>query len=686
MFPNFFFGGSAIPVTYLGMSEVYGNYDANNPTTLTMPSNSKVGDFLLLLVRTATISTYIMHADMRAAIAAAGWIAPAQWFDSATTDSCALINSFGFNNLRIFYKFKESSDDAGLIVKTSDTSALSRISATIYAYENVHPTVPFLGTFTFGHNNTFEDGSGIEFRFHNRLNKIVLLHGQATNDPATEIDLDALSPAPVARAAATIDASLPHKLDMLVFGPDPDNQFEDLVPAGNTLTDQLGWTFVGSTECRYDVDSNGTLSYGLKNDTSTGRHHAEQTVDGVIAGESYLFAATCSVGTTGEMFLSVEIDGVEYGFASTPLSNQSPPSAGSVPTGLTEPTEYGLTPIGSITVSGTAAAMYMYMRFTAPASGSAVLRIGRTDDSGNLAYTGAVTQIVRWMEFAFGRMKGTHVPSYVDHGVAADGLYPMVCAGPNFPMSSANTSATFRYHFGFELMHRTADIPVDKLNYFSIPSRHDTFLRLNKDDPDGLSEIYDVSSGDDPTWPYSNNARLGHATLVPYYPPALDPAAPAKVYFECTYGTFHNTTSSKADASIGIAPAWCIPATIKQNENSQWPTSVTTVGSTRLSSLFLNLSGDVLSEASGTEVGLTADIVSGDVVGFSFDATDGTAVVYKNGSAVKTTTLSKTDIPYLIFLMKSIDFTLYFDRTLNLTGPFTYLPVGYSAWDWRNEV
>jgi hypothetical protein len=77
----------------------------------------------------------------------------------------------------------------------------------------------------------------------------------------------------------------------------------------------------------------------------------------------------------------------------------------------------------------------------------------------------------------------------------------------------------------------------------------------------------------------------------------------------------------------------------------------------------------------------------GDIIGIAVDFGANTTTFYKNGTSIVTLTSTTGDYPRWLWVRNgssgSADTDVF---EANLTGPFSYLPSGYQAWDWNNEA
>jgi hypothetical protein len=89
----------------------------------------------------------------------------------------------------------------------------------------------------------------------------------------------------------------------------------------------------------------------------------------------------------------------------------------------------------------------------------------------------------------------------------------------------------------------------------------------------------------------------------------------------------------------------------------------------------------------GALKGTYSTFTTGDVIGIAVDFGANTCDFYKNGTLVASCTSTLGDYPRWLVIENGGSSLANTDTfTVNLTGPFSYKPTGYQAWDWNNDA
>lgn len=682
MFPNRYLpSGEADEVTYIGVSEVAPQklQMPGTSATLLPPDGARVGDFAFFIYKVD--STKIAETNCPEMIAD---IEAANWNRLSTVVSGSSYTNWGrftddarLQNTWAWWKFLEASDlTNGVRYIESDSTTSHECTAIMPVFRNVHPTCPMM---THTEQRVSESSAndrpwvlGLPMEFHDRRNKAIIFAS------STYLDFGLYTtegPTPVASFTTTPLSLTGAWIGYGVYAPDLAQESYNLCTGDVYGYPDAAWqTYSGTIINQYD-SSNGYPHWEFSQTLSTNdRHYAYREFE-FEAGQDYMIMVSCYSATNlYTPFVSVHDGTDEYGVTSElyyPIAYNSDiyNVSGTEPFpfhgGLLQSPGAGNYPSGFL------------LRFTPTRTGTHQLRLGllyNGYDISNATWTSASAKALTVTNVQVS--KGSGIPAVFDHAKAKTDAYPFLMNGQVIAKGHYNANSVF----GYELVHKNCTIPADKINIHSIP--HITSSYIFDNDEEGLSfatnALYFLTSNFGSK--YFSNSDEALRSYVPLYPPSVDPSAPAKAYFEYTItGQLYTVGFSSYGFSIGPFGTWCGSII-----GTQYNGTIGHRGD--------NTYGDIFAiKASGTAyvnaVSTTSftSLANGDIVGCAVDRDAGTVEFYKNGTLIADGVLTNTNVLLdICVVMKAGAGEKTFE--INLTGPFTHKPTGYTAWDWRNAV
>lgn len=633
----------------------------SSPLSFALPAGAQVGDFLLLAIT--------LNGAAETVTPPTGWTMLSMTNTGGSSDDYHL-KDVGSATALFAYRFMQLGDTAVNITITGGVAGSFKAGGCIHAFRGVDTDRPVPQMVMNNIINNSSD-SGFNTALHTPVMNSVAFGSRALafaySTPTVPTIYNGqgtfcVQPTEFFEAADKVDGGNAHGFLSMVFAPDQ-NEFENLL--NYTFRNFNSWTKTGITTVN-DADGTNPVKTRVDPGFSAGpaaRHELSQVVT-LTAGVSYsltLFAATDNSSNTDDLFISIDDGGGagrgEIG-ASYDKATNNWANTGNLPAGGFD-YEYGrkVGQPGSATSINHAIGVV----FVPTVTGSHTIRIGYTLTAGSPTSTAAATNDGGYLWQAILAEGHFLSPAWRELGTAGAPVTEVNgMAGRVVRSFIPSTAQTRIYQFEIRAAGQTPDL-----------------VRLHQ----GVTADCEFKSGRlgiADTGPSGNNNVTACATGCV---DKLQNAAAGKFYYEVTCGPTNWESAASDETYVGFAVPWVRGAFRSALGSAMTPN--------QQGMMVYGNNGNVYYDGTlvATIATPTATYTSGDVVGAGIDFTANEIKFYKNGSLVYTASLAAVhlNIPIRAVVISTGTASRGREVTANFAGPFSFLPSGYSAYDWENS-